>query len=892
MIANIVYTIIIYPLTQIIEFVFVFSQKIFKETAISVILISCTISIFCLPLYVVAEKWQELERNIQKKLKPQIDIIKSVFRGDEQYMILSTYYKQNHYHPVYSLRSALGLLIQIPFFIAAYSYLSHLDALKGAQFLFLSDLGSPDALLNIGSVSINILPILMTAINCVSSAIYTKGFSLKERVQLYAMALLFLVLLYNSPSGLVLYWTMNNIFSLIKNSYYKINLPFKNKLLFSIISLLCLGMIYYMLGIHKGAASQRKLIALAFGIIGVIPWIFYLLKGKIQVNVLNFTNYDKKFTIVLLSALVLWILTGVCIPSMLIGSSPQEFSYIDKYTTPLFFIYNTALQALGFFIFWPLCLYSIFPQKIKLLFSFLGPALCFAAMINTFVFPGNYGLITINLQFAHNPSHSLYETGINILALCFIFLVILFLFIKKVHKTIIPAVSLCCISLLGLSCINFSTINTEYHKMSEFHIDAGEEITSLQSIFHLSKTGKNTVVIMLDRASSSFFPFILEESPDLNERYSGFVYYPNTVAFNGYTRIGAPPIFGGYEYTPSEINKRDTETMVSKHNQSLLMLPRIFSEAGYSIVVTDPPYPNYSYAEDLRIYEEYPGVKAYITDAAYTAFWLKENNIKLPSISDILKRDIFWYSLFRAAPLPFRWGIYQWGDWCAPVSGQKLSSLLNGYSVLDYLPRLTDFAAQTENTVLLMVSNATHEGALLQAPEYRPALNITAYGQGRFNKETEYHINIAAFKRLADWFDFLKDNDIYDNTRIILVSDHGSQISYVTKGKTGLPENFDNLHPILLVKDFNASGNMETDMTFMSTADVPSLVLEGQIDNPINPFTGNKISMEAKKSPLYIANSGAIHLGSPTLTQLTLIPERDYYVHDDIFNPTNWNKVK
>ena len=64
-------------------------------------------------------------------------------------MLLSTYYRQNYYHPVYALRSTFGLLIQIPFFIAAYSYLSHLEILHGASFLFIQDLGKLDGLLSV-----------------------------------------------------------------------------------------------------------------------------------------------------------------------------------------------------------------------------------------------------------------------------------------------------------------------------------------------------------------------------------------------------------------------------------------------------------------------------------------------------------------------------------------------------------------------------------------------------------------------------------------------------------------------------------------------------------------------------------------------------------------------
>jgi hypothetical protein len=397
---------------------------------------------------------------------------------------------------------------------------------------------------------------------------------------------------------------------------------------------------------------------------------------------------------------------------------------------------------------------------------------------------------------------------------------------------------------------------------------------------------------MLDRASSSFFPYILEESPDLEELFSGFVYYPNTVSFNGYTILGAPPIFGGYDYTPEEINKRDSVPLVKKQNEALLLLPRLFSEAGFSVTVTDPPYPNYSLNDDLSIYEGLSGVKACITDSVYTNQWLREHNIRLPSISDILKRDIFWYGLFRVSPLMIRRGLYQYGDWCSSVPGQKLTLMLNGYSVLDYLPRLTDVKDETGDTVLLMVNNTTHDGAFLQEPDYRPVLNVSDYAPGPYTKETEYHTNIASYKRLADWFNFLKSQDLYDNTRIILVSDHGPQIAYVNKGDSGLPPNFDNLHPILFFKDFYASGPLKSDMTFMTNADVPYLALKDQIGSMVNPFTGNEISMKNKEKPLYIAVSGSLHLGDPEAARLTLDPKRDYYIKENIFEEKNWSKAE
>ena len=115
--AIILYTLFIYPLESIIELIFLVAFKIFNENVGGAILIvSLFVNIVTLPIYAAAEEWQNKERLLQKRLKNKIKDIKAVFKGDERYMILSAYYRQNNYHPLYSLRGMLGLLFQIPFF--------------------------------------------------------------------------------------------------------------------------------------------------------------------------------------------------------------------------------------------------------------------------------------------------------------------------------------------------------------------------------------------------------------------------------------------------------------------------------------------------------------------------------------------------------------------------------------------------------------------------------------------------------------------------------------------------------------------------------------------------------------------------------------------------------
>jgi hypothetical protein len=788
------------------------------------------------------------------------------------------------------MRSTFGLLIQIPFFIGAYAYLSNLEVLKGASFLFLGNLGAPDGLLHIGGFTLNLLPLLMTAVNCAAGAVYTKGFPLKEKLQLYGMALIFLVLLYTSPSGLVIYWTMNNIFSLLKNIYYKIGFKYKNHLIFLLISILCFTLSFYILMIYRGDSGLRKILAGIFVFTGIVPWILMVLKGRF--NKIIAAPYSKRgtFLLFILSFTSLWVITGIFLPSMLIGSSPQEFSFIDYYTTPLYFIYNTSLQTFGLFLFWPIGLYLLFSYKVKKTFALTGIILLAWAVFNIFLFPGNYGIISVQLIFDNGVSHSFKDIIRNLLLLLIPFSIIAVITFFNKPKIFSTIAALCVFSFSGVSVYNLININGEFQKVKIFRGQSDIRTEEVLPVFNLSKTGKNVIVIMLDRAQNAFIPFILEESPDLKTIYSGFVYYPNTLSFHTHTRIGAPPLLGGYEYTPLEFNRRDTVPVVTKHNEALLLMPRIFAEAGFEVTATDPPYPNYSSKDDLRIYDEYPAIKAVLTDSKYTNIWIKEHNIPFPSTGDLLKRNLFWYSLFKTLPLALRQGVYLQGDWCSPGLLQKATLTLNGYSVLDYLPRLTDFNPKSENTALIMINNTTHEYSFFEAPGYRPTLAVSNYGTGPYRRETAYHTNIASIKRLGDWFDFLKQNDVYDNTRIILVSDHGAQENYVNN--IGLPINLDNFNPLLLVKDFNASGEIKTDNAFMTNADIPFLAFENIIADPVNPFTGHKITNEAKKNPLYVAVSGSLHLENPDTTQFTLDHKKDYYVHDNIFDPSNWEKAE
>jgi len=206
------YNPVIAPFVYLIRQIFLFSYDLTGNYGVSVVLLSFAISLLLLPIFILIEKAKKKDDAVKQKMKPQADEIKRCYKGQERYYYLRTLNRQYNYHPVRALIPTLSLLLQIPFFIAAYQYLEHFEPLRGVGLLFIHDLSAPDGLMG----SINILPVIMTVVNLITAFFYTRNGNASERIQMLVVAGIFLVLLFNLPSGLVLYWTMNNVFSFFR----------------------------------------------------------------------------------------------------------------------------------------------------------------------------------------------------------------------------------------------------------------------------------------------------------------------------------------------------------------------------------------------------------------------------------------------------------------------------------------------------------------------------------------------------------------------------------------------------------------------------------------------------------------------------------------------------
>ncbi len=893
------------PIKMILEISFVFSYKAFDSIGVSIAFISLVIGFLTLPLYHIAESIQAEERAQRNILQPKVQRIKSTFKGDEQYLLLTTLYRQNHYHPLFALRNSLSLLIQIPFFIAAFQYLAHLPQVQGASLWLIDDLGKPDGLMKIGGFSINVLPLMMTLINVVASSVYSKGFSTRDKVQLFAMALVFLMLLYASPAALVVYWTLNNVFSLIKTLFYKVRQPLKILYLLMIsVSVVGIGVL-----LHQKPDMQltKKMVIVSLGIfIIAIPLLVKMVNWLLQSS-LNDAVADRKIItmIQVSSAVTLVVLTGLVIPGNLIASSPIEFSFIDTVSTPLSFIFGAVVSGIGMWIVWPMFLWKMANPRGRALIAVLFAIIVLTSLSNVFLFSGNYGTVNNVLIFDDpdliNPTHlqMIVPIGLSIL----ISVGIIFLVGKGLGKYLAQGLFILVVALSVSGSITAVRIGKDFRDHSKNvlgtqHLDSSLE--QINPIFTLSRENKNVVVLFLDGTINSYLPIIFEQFPHLKDQFKGFVYYPNTISFGAHTLIGSPSMMGGYEYTPDELNKRNTERLVDKHNQATLVLPVLFSNEGYRSFVFDPPLPNHKWSDDFTAFEPYPDIMVKQIRGSYTQYYQREHTEDLfldgDRTSELIRKRLPLHSIFQLLPPLARKIFYDDGTYfTAKESPGNFGEFLDSYSVLHYLSELT--AIDGENGSYVFIGNETpHNPVNLQSPDYTPKMNVTntsnplqhdpAYGKNEYKL---YQVNAASLLRVGEWLDLLKQEGAYDNTKVIIVSDHGFlAVTPAFKHFSGNAKTYGYFNPMLMVKDFDANHDFLTDDSFMTNADAPLFAVKDVITEPINPFTENNLLEMVNKDTVNVYMLNHRNTGRNTGGQFSFDLTRSYSIHDSIFEESSW----
>jgi YidC/Oxa1 family membrane protein insertase len=150
-------------------------------------------------------------------LSPKMQELKEKYKDDPTRMNqeVMKLYKSYGINPV---GGCLPMVIQIPIFFGLYKMLSQAVELRNAKFLWVKDLSQPDTVAHLPLLGwpVNIIPLCMAATQVWLMAMTPKtGDATQRRVMMFT-PLIFLFICYNFAAALALYYTAQNLFSILQ----------------------------------------------------------------------------------------------------------------------------------------------------------------------------------------------------------------------------------------------------------------------------------------------------------------------------------------------------------------------------------------------------------------------------------------------------------------------------------------------------------------------------------------------------------------------------------------------------------------------------------------------------------------------------------------------------
>ncbi|MDR1363246.1 MAG: membrane protein insertase YidC [Spirochaetaceae bacterium] len=215
---------ILNPLESLLKWLLNLFYHLIPNYGVAIILVTLLVKLVLFPL---TKKGSEGTLRMQT-MAPKIKEIQTKYKDNPQKMNteLAGLYKKEGYSP---LSGCLPMLIQLPIFLAMYNLFNNHFELRGAMFIpgWIPDLSVPETVLSfapfkipiLGWSELHILPFVYVG----SQLLYSKvtqtpdqANNAQMKMMLYVMPLIFFFVLYNVPSGLLVYWIMSNILTMLQ----------------------------------------------------------------------------------------------------------------------------------------------------------------------------------------------------------------------------------------------------------------------------------------------------------------------------------------------------------------------------------------------------------------------------------------------------------------------------------------------------------------------------------------------------------------------------------------------------------------------------------------------------------------------------------------------------
>ncbi|MCE3038239.1 YidC/Oxa1 family membrane protein insertase [Helicobacter anatolicus] len=829
MISDILYFICIYPLETILKFVLDILNHYIHSFGLSIILLSVFVNLFLLKLFYLADSGAVRHNIIKQRLDKKIKEFKSVFKGGELYAYIRTLYRQNNYHPIFALKALGGLALQVPFFIAVVFLLQvHFESTGQISFGIIKDLNQPDSLL----FGINLLPLLMTFFTLLNVFVSSKDRG--ARIQGALIALVFLVLLYQMPSALLLYWTTSMVFAFLRSVFavfVKNNQKYKDTTL--------------PIATNNDNFAIKTQDSKALGNV----------RGKYNLFLKIFTPFvllDSR-EYILYRNISIFIILDLCLMVFVYNPYLIYASDISQFDAQL--MLKTLGVLLGCFLLCSFLLiyFTSFFYKTRLLkIGVFGiGVIFFIAVVYNFFLDFNiiknesYGALDHMLFMAQREVFNEPKYGLILVDFCCGILGIILMLIALRYKAFflkilkIFAVFLVLFSLFSAFKIITHTEKKFTQNTKQIQEGQTQDVTNLLSF---SKE-KNVLFLVLDAFTNSHFGEILELYPEVAQHFSGFTYFNNTISTSSFTYLTTSPLVGGMDYSVYELMQKyhqvvGTDIIFKEAKIAFENVARNFAKNHYKVDILNPEpadFKNWKTKEGIQFYEGTPYKEHFYKKHA------KELEFLFTTKTDFIVEFIN-YGLFKISPYSFRAKLYIDYGWRFSQSAKIKQFKIVADQASDVLSFL-DFANtnQKQPTFKYIKSMITHSpGGLDVKRGCLPSLEIQteveklkhkmpmAYLFG-LNSYMTYHFDneVCAIFAVADFLKWMVKNGIYDQTKIIIASDHGLYDSYKQMQENHGKELGRHSESLLLFKDFGAKGAIVFDSRLMSNADAAGLLYDG-----------------------------------------------------------------
>jgi YidC/Oxa1 family membrane protein insertase len=205
-------------LENLLKAILNFIVRFVPNFGIAIIILTVLVKALLFPL---THKSYESTAKMQE-LSPKMQEVREKYKDNPQKMNaeMANMYKKEGVNP---LGGCLPLMLQLPFFIAMFGLFNNHFDLRGATFIpgWINDLSAPESILNFGDFTLpllgwndlRLLPILFVGTQLITSKIMQNpGASTQQmRMITYMLPIVFFFVLYNMPSGLLVYWIVTNV---------------------------------------------------------------------------------------------------------------------------------------------------------------------------------------------------------------------------------------------------------------------------------------------------------------------------------------------------------------------------------------------------------------------------------------------------------------------------------------------------------------------------------------------------------------------------------------------------------------------------------------------------------------------------------------------------------